>query len=273
MGDTRHRRVEDVERLAYADLAAAAVGLAPLNLRHAVVDGALILVAPGEPHFLINRVIGLGVAASARRETVARFVRDYRAAGIARYFVHVTDDARPAELRAWLAEEGLVPQRRWMKFVHGGGPVPEPRCNLEVRHVDRTHGEAFGRIVAAGFDMGDASIPALARLTERPKWWVFMAFAGGEPAATGALFVDGGVGWCDFGVTAPPFRRRGGQRALLAARIGAARALGCDLTATETGESVPGDPQHSYHNILWAGFREFGLRDNYAPGTELSRRR
>jgi GNAT superfamily N-acetyltransferase len=211
-------------------------------------------------------VIGLGVTAPARRETVARFVRDYRAAGIARYFVHVTDDARPAELRTWLAEEGLVPQRRWMKFAHGGGSVPEPRCDLEVRRVEGRHGAAFGCIAAAGFDMGEASIPALARLTERVQWHVFMAFAGDEPAATGALFIDGGVGWCDFGVTAPPYRRRGAQRALLAARIRAARNLGCDLIVTETGEAVPGDPQHSYHNILWAGFEELGLRDNYAPG-------
>jgi GNAT superfamily N-acetyltransferase len=264
--DSRHRRVEDVERAAYADLGAAAAGVAPLNLRHETTDHALILIAPGDPHFLVNRVIGLGVAAPARRETVARFVRDYQAAGIARCFVHVTGDARPLELRAWLAEEGLVPQRRWMKFAHGGGLAPEPRCDLEVRHVDGRHGEAFGRIVAAGFDMGAASIPALARLTERDKWHVFMAFAGGEPAATGVLFVDGGTGWCDFGVTAPKFRRRGAQRALLAARIRVARDLGCDLIATETGEAVPGDPQHSYHNILWAGFEELGLRDNYAPG-------
>jgi GNAT superfamily N-acetyltransferase len=263
--DSRHRRVEDVELAAYADLSMAGAGLMPLDLRHEVVDDALVLIAPGDPHFLVNRVIGLGVAAPARCETVARFVRNYRAAGIARYFVHVTEDARPAELRSWLAEEGLVPQRRWMKFVHGGAPPPQACCDLEVRRVDGTHGEALGRIVAAGFDMGAASVPALARLTERPKWQVFMAFAGGEPAATGALFVDNGVGWCDFGVTAPPFRRRGAQRALLAARIRAARDLGCDLIATETGEAVPGDPQHSYHNILWAGFEELGLRDNYAP--------
>jgi GNAT superfamily N-acetyltransferase len=265
MADTRHRRVEDVELAAYADLSVAAAGFMPLDLRHEVADHALIMLAPGDPHFLINRVVGLGGAAPARCETVARFARDYRAAGITRYFVHVTDDARPDDLRAWLAAEGLVPQRRWMKFVHGGAPVPEPRCDLEVRRVDGKNGEAFGRIVAAGFDMGAASVPALARLTERPKWRVFMAFVDGAPAATGALFVDGGVGWCDFGVTTPSFRRCGAQRALLAARIRAARDLGCDLIATETGEAVPGDPQHSYHNILWAGFEELGLRDNYAP--------
>ena len=153
-----------------------------------------------------------------------------------------------------------------MKFVHKGGLVPEPGSDLEVRLVDGEFGDAFGRIVATGFDMGEASIPALARLTERPKWRIFMGFADGQPAAAGALFVDQGIGWCDFGATSSKFRRRGGQRAMLAARIKAARDLGCDLIATETGEAVEGDPQHSYHNIRWAGFEESYMRDNYAPG-------
>ena len=113
--------------------------------------------------------------------------------------------------------------------------------------------------------MKEPSIPALARLTERPDWHIFMGFADGEPAATGALFVNEGVGWCDFGATSPDFRRMGGQRAMLAARIQAARELGCELIATETGESVEGDPQHSYHNIQWAGFEELYLHGNYAP--------
>jgi hypothetical protein len=31
----------------------------------------------------------------------------------------------------------------------------------------------------------------------------------------------------------------------------------------ETGEAVPGDPQHSYRNLLRGGFRELTLRQNY----------
>ncbi|HUG99452.1 MAG TPA: hypothetical protein VMQ83_09790 [Gammaproteobacteria bacterium] len=40
--------------------------------------------------------------------------------------------------------------------------------------------------------------------------------------------------------------------------------LGCRKLLTCTGEAVPGDPQHSYRNILKAGFRESYVRDNYA---------
>jgi hypothetical protein len=43
------------------------------------------------------------------------------------------------------------------------------------------------------------------------------------------------------------------------------RALGCSVLFTMTGEDVPGDAQHSYRNIMRAGFREGCLRDNWAP--------
>ncbi len=264
--DIQQRRVEGVELAAFIDFSEAAAGLEPLALRHKIVDQALIMTAPGDHHFLINRVIGLGVDAPAKRQTIVQFKQAFHDAGIARYFVHIVDAAKPEDLKTWLAEENLVAQRRWMKFVHRGGLAPDSGSDLEVRLIDGKFGDAFGQIVAAGFDMGEASIPALAKLTERPKWRVFMGFADGEPAAVGALFVDQGVGWCDFGATSSKFRRRGGQRAMLAARIKTARDLGCDLIATETGEAVEGDPQHSYHNIQWADFEESFLRDNYAPG-------
>jgi hypothetical protein len=32
-----------------------------------------------------------------------------------------------------------------------------------------------------------------------------------------------------------------------------------------TGEAVPGDDQHSYHNIERAGFEEAYLRENWIP--------
>jgi hypothetical protein len=34
---------------------------------------------------------------------------------------------------------------------------------------------------------------------------------------------------------------------------------------TCTGVDVPGDPQHSYKNILKAGFREDYVRRNFSP--------
>ena len=60
-------------------------------------------------------------------------------------------------------------------------------------------------------------------------------------------------------------RRRGSQGAVMTARIRLALELGCRALFTETGESVGGDPQHSYRNIARYGFAESVLRENWAP--------
>lgn len=51
----------------------------------------------------------------------------------------------------------------------------------------------------------------------------------------------------------------------MAQRIADAHDLGCRVLATATGEAVPGDPQHSYRNILRAGFELSHVRANWVP--------
>ncbi len=79
------------------------------------------------------------------------------------------------------------------------------------------------------------------------------------------LFVKDGVAWLDWGATAPEFRGRRSQSALLNRRIRDALDLGCRLIATTTGEEVPGDPQISYRNIVKMGFEPAYVRQNFAP--------
>ena len=93
-----------------------------------------------------------------------------------------------------------------------------------------------------------------------------MSFDGDTPAGTGALYMRAGIAYLDFGATSPDFRRRGSQSALLSTRLRAALDAGCSEIVTMTGEAVPGDAQHSYHNIQKAGFAEAYLRENWVPG-------
>lgn len=71
-----------------------------------------------------------------------------------------------------------------------------------------------------------------------------------------------GDGWgCNGGGRA---RGQGVQLSLLAARVRLALAGGARAIHTCTGEAVPGEPQHSYANILRCGFSEGDLRANWA---------
>ena len=260
---------ETLERACLEDLQQAAppeVG-ARLGLQALTVGSALVSIAARLPAsaIVINRAIGLGLDGREPTELVRRIVDAYRGAGVARYFIQMHPDVQPSDLRDGLSDAGLEKARGWQKFSRGMEPIDQPDTALSVREIGPEHGEAFARIACDAFDLGEAAVPWLAVLPGRPNWHVFMSFDGDRPAGTGTLFVRDGLAWSDFGATAPAFRQRGGQGAVLARRVQHAIDLGCRAIYTCTGEDVPGDPQHSYGNILKAGFRADYVRDNYAP--------
>lgn len=258
---------ERLERAALAELHAAADGPTreSLGLQQQIIGTVLVSSARHEPSILLNRAIGLGVASAATPETVDAVLGCYATADVARFFFQLHPDARPPGMDRWLAAAGLEKTRGWMKFHRGPLAPPPVASSLRVRPVTADEAGDFARIVAAGFDLGEAAIPLLAALAERPGWRLYLSFAGDTPAGAAALFIHDGLAWLDWAATVPAFRGRGSQTALLCRRIQDAVELGCRRLFTITGEEVPGDPQRSYRNIEKVGFQPAHLRENYAP--------
>jgi len=230
------------------------------------VGSAFVSVAGALPAsaIVINISYGLGLEEEATREQVAELARYYADAGVQRYFVQLHPEAQPERLADWLAHYNLLPTRGWMMFGRGRESPSSVSTSLEVRAATADDADAFARISSDAFDLGEAAMPLFTRLVGRPGWHIYMSFDGDEPAGTGAFFVDGDLAYFSFGATVPKFRGRGGQTAVLNARVQAALDLGCRTLATCTGEAVAGDPQHSYNNIIKAGFNPGYVRRNFA---------
>jgi GNAT superfamily N-acetyltransferase len=260
---------EFLERCALEDLHRAAdeSDIKSIGVASHSVGAAFVSVAPQLPSsaIVINRVIGLGLGAATSSEEVQELVSIYRDRNVTRYFVQLHPNHKPARTKEWLKEAGLKEGRGWQKFSRGHKPVIAHKSDLSVREIDQAHGRDFGSILCDAFDLGDKAIPWLSKLAARPDWHIFMSFDGENPAGVGALYVKDGFGWTDFGATAPAFRRRGSQGVLMAARLECALDLGCKKIFSCTGVNVPGDSQHSYSNILKAGFTEEYVRENYEP--------
>ena len=113
--------------------------------------------------------------------------------------------------------------------------------------------ETWGRTAARGFGDG---LPEVAHeefgrlMADRDDAILLLAWVGDRPAGTGALVVEGGVGWLSGDSTAPEYRRQGIQQAIQRHRLELARAAGCDLAVTE---AVPGGG--SQRNMERLGFR------------------
>ena len=214
---------------------------------------------------MINRAIGVGLGQAETQDTINELVDAYESAGVGRYFVQLHPDAQPGEIVSWLQQRGLEKARGWQKFSRGREAAPQPKTDLTIREIGADNGEDLAVILSDAFDLGDAARPWISQLPKCDHWHVFMTFDGDTPAGTGSVYIDGDVAWMDFGATAPQFRMRGSQSSLLRHRVQFALDHGCRHMFTCTGEDVPGDPQHSYTNILKTGFKEDYVRANYAP--------
>ncbi|MCY7301878.1 MAG: GNAT family N-acetyltransferase [Thermoleophilia bacterium] len=216
----------------------------------------------------LNQIVGLGVDEPATEELL-----DAALAAIGEdvnCYVAVTPGARPAELVDWLRVRGLEPGWGWMSFRRGLEDIPERPTSLTLARVGPAEAEAFGRIVAAGYGLPDAAAPWAAGAHEL-GWDCWLALDGDEPAAAAGLYASEAVGYLGFAATLPAHRGKGGQSALLAERIQHARAIGCDVLVTETGERRDDLPSNSYRNILRAGFTEVAVRANWLRPARVTR--
>jgi ribosomal protein S18 acetylase RimI-like enzyme len=251
---------EAAERAAWTELLAGAPPAVRRELGIDVVrDGdALFLAVAGAASFLVNRAFGVG----ADPASLARAAAFYRSRGVARYFLHVRGQPEPRALaRAGLARY----PRAWLKLLRGPQPIGRRDPQSSVEDVAPADLERVAAIYCAAFDLPSQFAPAIAAVHGRTGWSVQVARSGDAAVAVGLLHVRGDVGYLAGGATDPAFRRRGAQGALVTERVRRALERGCLWLTAETGEDVPGDPQHSLHNMRRAGFEIVGSRSNYAP--------
>jgi GNAT superfamily N-acetyltransferase len=227
----------------------------PLGVATLELGEALAVRAPAAPQSPeVNHALGISTA--DQLDALSGFY------GVGRHAV----SPRPGvDLDADLRARGYEPGYSWMKFSRRPGDVPSAESDFRIVEVGAEAGEDFGRAVAEGFGLSEEFATWLALLPGREDWHTFVAYDGAEPAAGGAVHVFEEVAWCGLGATRPSFRRRGAQRAILAARVRRAAELGCTLVVTETGELLDDRPSNSYRNILRAGFEPQYLRANYLP--------
>jgi GNAT superfamily N-acetyltransferase len=260
---------EDIERASLEEFHS----IAPAAVRESVgLDGrtigsAFVSIASALPSsaIVVNRAIGVGLGKPETKNTINEIVDAYQSADVDRYFVQLHPDTEPAAIEAWLLERGVEKARGWQKFSRGREAVPAPATDLTIKEIRAESGSDLAGVLSDAFDLGDAARPWISLLPTCSRWHVFMTYDGDIPAGTGSVFIDGECAWMDFGATAPQFRQRGSQTSLLRHRVQFALEQGCRRMFTCTGEAVPGDPQHSYTNIMKAGFKEDYVRANYAP--------
>ena len=256
------------EAAAYRDMVAAA----PAGVRRTLglevrdISGVTLLVAPGLPATIFNRVMGLGNGARTTDRQLDEIGQVYREAGVRSWWVHATPGEHFEALCALLAARGYtVPARKsWAKTWRDASPPPVVATPARIDLADAADAHTVGEVTCSAFGMPAVAVAWLAALVGRPGWITRVARIDDRVVGAGMLHVQGDCGWLGVAGVLSDARRAHVHRALMAARIGDARAHGCTGIVTETGEPSGDEPNPSLRNMEACGFRKLVSRLNFA---------
>ncbi|MGV0807133.1 GNAT family N-acetyltransferase [Mycolicibacterium setense] len=250
------RRIEKAE----ADLITAATHAAA----HRGADGLVLPVAGGYACFAeaespMNKVVGLGFDGLPDEAVLGEIERAFAARGGSTR-VELSNLADP-ELAELLSDRGY----RLVEFENVlGRPIgieePPQTTDIQVRRADDL--DAWVKVVVEGFAHPDGEGPVsheqfpadiierAERDMEKSGATAYIALYDGDIAGGGMMRLTGGIAQLSGAATAPAYRRRGVQAALLAARLAEAAAAGCEIAVVTT---APGSK--SQHNVQRRGFQ------------------
>jgi GNAT superfamily N-acetyltransferase len=234
------------------------------------VADATLLLAPRLPTTLFNRAIGLGMTRPTTAADLDKVVKTFLDAGCAAFAVTWSQYSEPADLTGRLDAifPTTAPRPCWAKMLRGTTPAPSAPSDLRIVSVDRSIAGETGRSIAQAYGM-PAMAGAVGALFWRPRWLLYAAIERDTVVGGGALFLDGHDAWLGMGAMLPDYRRRGGQRALMAQRIRDAIAAGATRIFTETGEPQEQGTNPSLNNMERCGFEKVVTRTSFvgSPST------
>jgi len=260
--------LDAIEAVASRSLFAAA----PSALRQALgletrsIAGATLLLAPGLPTPMFNRVIGLGNAGPVSEGDLEAIAGAYRDAGSQSWWIHVSPGAQASSLAGQLAARGFTtpPRKAWVKVQRGNVMPATVDTSLDVRLARPEEAAALAATTCAAFEMPATMAPWFESLATHPEWRAVAAFDHGQVVGGGYLHLQGSRAWLGAGGVRPEARRQHAHRALMTLRIRLAIDAGCDVIATETGEPAGDEPNPSLRNMEACGFARVFSRLNLA---------
>ena len=230
------RRLEAAEALHGAECAEAQRLLDPAagaTVRQAA-GGSAIFVGAGSP---LTHAVGLGMHGPVRPEEFDQIEAFYRMRGAS-----VSVDLCPladASLLELLGSRGYRATEFMNVLIRPLTGLEIARPEVSVRLANDGDEDLWSSTVGRGFLEKDAltaeEMDVGRNIFHMPGSLCYLAFAGSEAVAAGAMAMHGGLATLFADSTTPGFRRIGLQSALIRERLRA--ALGCDLA---TASTVPG---------------------------------
>ena len=212
-----------------------------------------------------NRTIGLGFDTELTDEQLVTIAATYAAAGIPRWLVEWSPDARPPNAVDLFARHGgraMTPTVKLWQSIPGVLPTAR-ETELRVVEIGADAAATFEAIVAEPLGVPPAVAPGIRSTVGHEQWHFYLALDGARPIAGAAMFVLEDGAWLGLSATTASERGRGAQTALLSRRLHDARTLGCAWVTADTQPETADRPNPSYRNMCRAGMSVLYHRPKY----------
>lgn len=224
------------------------------------VGGAFITLARKSVSLQSNRVRGLGVEEPVTEAIVDHILHLFRSRGIKRFGFHVSPCPQSDLITEWLKARGFRLHHKYSKLVRDTAAPPRPATDFKIKRIGKVDAAPFASVFSETFAWQADRVPWIVASIGAPGFSHYLALDGDRAVATALIYVWGECGWLGWGGTLTPYRHRGAQSALIAARIRRAAEMGAKWVVSETMEPQRGRPSGSYRNLVKQGFQQAYVR-------------
>ena len=202
------------------------------------IGDAYVTLDPGSdspsPSANRNAVHFLGCNASVTWDDVGKAVALFADAGCPRFFFWLSPSNQIDEIRTWLSDHGLkaFEGTGYPTLLRSAELVSPHETELETRRL--TASDAASRIDQLG-EIFDRPWPEfVARTADKEGFDHYGVFSKDRLVGLGGLYRSGELGYLGWTAVAESDRGRGGQNALIRARVNRAIEMGCRWVCSET---------------------------------------
>jgi GNAT superfamily N-acetyltransferase len=234
-----------------------------LGVGLARIGGGAVVSMRNDPTRYWSKAVGFTAPVTA--DLVDEVLDFYRKEGNRHAALQIAPDALPAGWDEIAASRGLRPGGQVVKLAgHIPDIAPAAEGPLRVAPVTPGDAEEWAAVIMNTFGMTAAGLPEMMVATVgHPRFIPYAVWSGTAIVAGANLFIAGDVASLNAGATAPDFRGKGAQTALIHARIEAARAAGCRVVVAEAGKPGAGENNPSLNNLRRAGLQPCYPRRNW----------
>ena len=205
------------------------------------IESAIVTLDPASASSMFpsanrNGVYFFGCGMRVSRTDLLEILNVFEVSEVQRFFFWLSPNHQEEEIIAWLGDSGLIPFKgtTYPTLIRPVEPVAPFRTPLEVRRVSRREVEENRDAVVRIFDPWPSSF--FFESVEQAGFEHFMAYEAGAPVSAAILACDGDFAYLGWAGTAEAYRGKGGQNALIRARLNRAAELGCRVACSETLE-------------------------------------